>query len=111
LVLGFFPAFALSIFTTTKAYFDGMLGRPYSWVKTQRSGAVASTSGLPEPTADGSQPEGIPAGTRQTEPVTPISTEGLVIRSGGGRSQVVGTRTFADRRQSSRPDQRSSPRS
>jgi cellulose synthase/poly-beta-1,6-N-acetylglucosamine synthase-like glycosyltransferase len=41
-LLGFLPAFALSIWITTRAYLDGMLGRPYSWVKTARSGATTT---------------------------------------------------------------------
>ncbi|MGY1608205.1 glycosyltransferase [Geodermatophilus sp. SYSU D00700] len=47
-LLGFLPAFALSIWITSRAYLDGMLGRPYSWVKTSRSGA---TSTVPRPAA------------------------------------------------------------
>jgi 1,2-diacylglycerol 3-beta-glucosyltransferase len=51
-LLGFLPAFALSIWITTRAYLDGMLGRQYSWVKTSRSGststvAVAAPAGAP----------------------------------------------------------------
>src|SRR4051812_32142377 len=41
-LLGFLPAFALSIWITTRAYVDGMLGRPYTWVKTTRSGATST---------------------------------------------------------------------
>ena len=41
-LLGFLPAFALSIWITTRAYLDGMLGRPYAWVKTTRSGATST---------------------------------------------------------------------
>ena len=41
-LLGFLPAFALSIWITSRAYVDGMLGRPYSWVKTSRSGATST---------------------------------------------------------------------
>ncbi|WNV75140.1 glycosyltransferase family 2 protein [Geodermatophilus sp. DSM 44513] len=41
-LLGFLPAFALSIWITTRAYLDGMLGRPYTWVKTSRSGATST---------------------------------------------------------------------
>ncbi|MGR6966270.1 glycosyltransferase [Geodermatophilus sp. URMC 61] len=41
-LLGFLPAFALSIWITTRAYVDGMLGRPYTWVKTSRSGATST---------------------------------------------------------------------
>ncbi|WP_222265567.1 glycosyltransferase [Modestobacter marinus] len=41
-LIGFLPAFALSIWITTRAYLDGMLGRPYSWVKTSRSGATST---------------------------------------------------------------------
>ena len=41
-LIGFLPAFALSIWITTRAYLDGMLGRPYSWVKTSRSGSTST---------------------------------------------------------------------
>jgi 1,2-diacylglycerol 3-beta-glucosyltransferase len=43
-LLGFIPAFALSIWITTRAYLDGMLGRPYSWVKTSRSGTTSTVA-------------------------------------------------------------------
>src|SRR3569833_1445805 len=46
-LLGFLPAFALSIWITTRAWLDGMLGRPYSWVKTSRSGATSTLSPAP----------------------------------------------------------------
>ena len=41
-LIGFLPAFALSIWITSRAYLDGMLGRPYTWVKTSRSGATST---------------------------------------------------------------------
>jgi cellulose synthase/poly-beta-1,6-N-acetylglucosamine synthase-like glycosyltransferase len=54
-LLGFLPAFALSIWITSRAYVDGMLGRPYSWVKTTRSGAtstvLAPAAPVPAPAA------------------------------------------------------------
>ncbi|MBI1758899.1 MAG: glycosyltransferase family 2 protein [Actinobacteria bacterium] len=37
-LVGFLPAFALTILVSTKAYLDGMWGRPYRWVKTARAG-------------------------------------------------------------------------
>ena len=43
-LLGFLPAFALSIWITARAYVDGMLGREYSWVKTFRSGATSTVT-------------------------------------------------------------------
>jgi cellulose synthase/poly-beta-1,6-N-acetylglucosamine synthase-like glycosyltransferase len=43
-LLGFLPAFALSIWITTRAYLDGMLGRPYTWVKTTRSGSTSTVA-------------------------------------------------------------------
>ncbi len=46
-LLGFLPAFALSIWITSRAYVDGMLGRPYSWVKTSRSGATSTVRATP----------------------------------------------------------------
>jgi cellulose synthase/poly-beta-1,6-N-acetylglucosamine synthase-like glycosyltransferase len=51
-LLGFIPAFALSVWICSRAYIDGMLGRPYSWVKTTRSGAT-STVGAATPLAAG----------------------------------------------------------
>jgi cellulose synthase/poly-beta-1,6-N-acetylglucosamine synthase-like glycosyltransferase len=41
-LLGFLPAFALSIWVTSRAYLDGMLGRRYAWVKTSRSGRTST---------------------------------------------------------------------
>jgi cellulose synthase/poly-beta-1,6-N-acetylglucosamine synthase-like glycosyltransferase len=46
-LLGFLPAFALSIWVTTRAYLDGMLGRPYAWVKTTRSGRTSTVTAGP----------------------------------------------------------------
>jgi cellulose synthase/poly-beta-1,6-N-acetylglucosamine synthase-like glycosyltransferase len=43
-LVGFLPAFALSIWITSRAYLDGMLGRPYSWVKTTRSGSTSTVA-------------------------------------------------------------------
>lgn len=43
-LLGFLPAFALSIWVTTRAYLDGMLGRRYAWVKTSRSGRTSTVT-------------------------------------------------------------------
>jgi cellulose synthase/poly-beta-1,6-N-acetylglucosamine synthase-like glycosyltransferase len=54
-LIGFLPAFALSIWITTRAYLDGMLGRPYSWVKTSRSGSTSTV-------APARTPVGAPAG-------------------------------------------------
>jgi cellulose synthase/poly-beta-1,6-N-acetylglucosamine synthase-like glycosyltransferase len=51
-LLGFIPAFALSVWICSRAYLDGMLGRPYSWVKTTRSGATSTVDGpAPVPAA------------------------------------------------------------
>jgi cellulose synthase/poly-beta-1,6-N-acetylglucosamine synthase-like glycosyltransferase len=46
-LLGFLPAFALSIWITSRAWLDGMLGRSYSWVKTSRSGATSTLTAVP----------------------------------------------------------------
>jgi cellulose synthase/poly-beta-1,6-N-acetylglucosamine synthase-like glycosyltransferase len=46
-LLGFLPAFALSIWITSRAWLDGMLGRSYSWVKTSRSGATSTLAAVP----------------------------------------------------------------
>lgn len=48
-LLGFLPAFALSIWITTRAYLDGMLGRRYSWVKTSRTGTTSTVTPTPAP--------------------------------------------------------------
>jgi hypothetical protein len=37
-ILLFLPSFLLFTLVCTKAWIDGILGRPYSWVKTPRSG-------------------------------------------------------------------------
>ena len=50
-LLGFLPAFALSIWITTRAYLDGMLGRPYTWVKTTRSGSTSTVAPVLVPVA------------------------------------------------------------
>jgi 1,2-diacylglycerol 3-beta-glucosyltransferase len=42
MLVGFVPAFGMSILTATAAYFDGMWGRAYSWSKTARSGATST---------------------------------------------------------------------
>ncbi|GLY06654.1 glycosyl transferase [Actinoplanes sp. NBRC 101535] len=42
MLVGFIPAFGMSILTATAAYFDGMWGRAYSWSKTARSGATST---------------------------------------------------------------------
>ena len=42
MLLGFIPAFGMSILTATAAYVDGMWGRAYSWSKTARSGATST---------------------------------------------------------------------
>jgi cellulose synthase/poly-beta-1,6-N-acetylglucosamine synthase-like glycosyltransferase len=41
-LVGFVPAFGMSILTATVAYLDGMWGRAYSWSKTARSGATSA---------------------------------------------------------------------
>jgi cellulose synthase/poly-beta-1,6-N-acetylglucosamine synthase-like glycosyltransferase len=41
-LLGFLPSFALAVVITTRAYVDGMLGRPYTWVKTSRAGTTST---------------------------------------------------------------------
>lgn len=54
-LVGFLPAFALSIWITSRAYLDGMLGRPYTWVKTSRSGVTSTVRAAAPP---------VPAATR-----------------------------------------------
>jgi 1,2-diacylglycerol 3-beta-glucosyltransferase len=61
-LLGFLPAFALSIWITSRAYFDGMLDRPYTWVKTTRSGITSTIRVDPDPDP-ASAPVSAPAGS------------------------------------------------
>lgn len=42
MLVGFIPAFGMSILTATAAYLDGLWGRRYSWSKTARSGATSA---------------------------------------------------------------------
>ena len=37
-ILLFLPMFVMFTIVCTKAWFDGMLGRPYTWAKTPRTG-------------------------------------------------------------------------
>jgi cellulose synthase/poly-beta-1,6-N-acetylglucosamine synthase-like glycosyltransferase len=94
-LLGFLPSFALSIVTTTWAYFDGMLGRPYSWVKTPRSEAITSNADVSivnEPLHTRRQSDL----DDQTIEGAMIASTGLVIRSRDGqRTNTVGTKSFA----------------
>ncbi len=100
-LLGFLPSFAMSIVTTTWAYFDGMLGRPYSWIKTPRSEGANPAS-----TAISIVNE--PAHTRRLSDVEEDESEGamlastgLVIRSRDGEpSSAIGTKSFARRSES-----------
>ncbi|SDY68615.1 Glycosyltransferase, catalytic subunit of cellulose synthase and poly-beta-1,6-N-acetylglucosamine synthase [Micromonospora pattaloongensis] len=69
LLVGFIPAFGLSILTATAAYFDGMWGRRYSWAKTARSGATSVRPAAPAPVgpapvsfARRALPAGVPKG-------------------------------------------------
>lgn len=99
-LLGFLPSFALSIVTTTWAYFDGMLGRPYSWVKTPRSEAITSNADVSiinEPLHTRRQSDL----DDQTIEGAMIASTGLVIRSRDGqRTNTVGTKSFARPRES-----------
>ena len=49
MLVGFVPAFGMSILTATAAYLDGMWGRAYSWSKTARSGATSTSVDLAVP--------------------------------------------------------------
>jgi cellulose synthase/poly-beta-1,6-N-acetylglucosamine synthase-like glycosyltransferase len=46
MLIGFIPAFGMSILTATKAYFDGMWGTSYTWSKTARSGVTSTPVSL-----------------------------------------------------------------
>jgi 1,2-diacylglycerol 3-beta-glucosyltransferase len=43
LLVFFLPLFFVSIALCTKAWLDGVFGRPYAWVKTERSAAGVTT--------------------------------------------------------------------
>lgn len=43
-LLWFLPLYALSMVIATTAWFDGVLGRHYTWAKTERSGSVLAAS-------------------------------------------------------------------
>jgi cellulose synthase/poly-beta-1,6-N-acetylglucosamine synthase-like glycosyltransferase len=43
LLVFFLPIFLISVALCTKAWFDGVLGRPYVWVRTTRSAAAEGT--------------------------------------------------------------------
>jgi 1,2-diacylglycerol 3-beta-glucosyltransferase len=58
MLVGFVPAFGMSILTATAAYVDGMWGRAYSWSKTARSGATSTPVQLELPVA---VPETVPS--------------------------------------------------
>lgn len=46
LLVFFLPLFAVSMALCTKAWVDGILGRPYTWAKTARSGAAPAAAGV-----------------------------------------------------------------
>jgi 1,2-diacylglycerol 3-beta-glucosyltransferase len=46
MLVGFVPAFGMSILTATAAYVDGMWGRAYSWSKTARSGVTSTLAAI-----------------------------------------------------------------
>jgi 1,2-diacylglycerol 3-beta-glucosyltransferase len=112
-LLGFLPSFALSIVIITRAYMDGVLGRPYSWVKTVRTGVTSThaASAIPaglsgSPPVDGAgRPvaDGGAAPTPSRDAVNAVAgrhslrTAGLLIRSGSGPTRRVGAppRSFA----------------
>jgi 1,2-diacylglycerol 3-beta-glucosyltransferase len=60
-LIGFLPSFALSIWITTRAYLDGMLGREYTWVKTTRSGATSTLAAAPPTPAPSTPTRSTPA--------------------------------------------------
>ncbi len=105
-LIGFMPSFALSIVTTTRSYFDGMLGRPYKWNKTVRTGATSTiapaiergivANAVAARAAWGSVP--VVAETQ------PLRTAGLLIRSGAVAAKRVAAppATFARPRQPDR---------
>ncbi|MFA7323224.1 MAG: glycosyltransferase family 2 protein [Candidatus Nanopelagicales bacterium] len=79
-LLLFIPMFAMTVCVVTWAWIGGMLGLPYSWVKTTRSGAFSTISD--QQTQDGELPE------RARLPETQASE--MIIRTGGRRRLVHG---------------------
>jgi hypothetical protein len=56
-ILLFLPAFLIFTFVCTKSWLDGILGRPYTWVKTARTGygqVAAEPTPVLEPVGAGS---------------------------------------------------------
>jgi cellulose synthase/poly-beta-1,6-N-acetylglucosamine synthase-like glycosyltransferase len=109
-LIGFLPSFALSIVSTTRAYFDGIFGRPYLWVKTARTGATSTqaTPLVPARSQIAAESPGLAAGAspavvRSRNAVHAVAerqalrTAGLLIRSGSGPTRRVGAppRSFA----------------
>jgi cellulose synthase/poly-beta-1,6-N-acetylglucosamine synthase-like glycosyltransferase len=80
-ILLFVPLFVLTVIVVTWAYIGGMLGLPYTWVKTTRSGGVSTHEDRGRGDVDA-----LP--TRHLEPRA-ADTE-LVIRTGGRRRVVRG---------------------
>jgi 1,2-diacylglycerol 3-beta-glucosyltransferase len=115
-LIGFLPSFALSIVITSRAYVDGILGRPYSWVKTARTGVTTTHAATTRPggsRAGQDAPSGLAVVAGSALAVTlgrlpdadhavagrqSIRTAGLLIRSGSGPSRRVGAppRSFAE---------------
>lgn len=92
-LLGFLPSFALSIVNTTHAYLDGMLGRPYSWVKTARTGAISTVRSDEEFVLE----DGSRTVARHADPIAEtVRAEGIEIRAGGVAVRRVGNRAEAE---------------
>jgi 1,2-diacylglycerol 3-beta-glucosyltransferase len=84
MLVGFVPAFGMSILTATAAYLDGMWGRAYSWSKTARSGA---TSTLVEPVLPAAVPARIPDPGSRTFARRDLATLSMMNeRIGGART-------------------------
>lgn len=97
-LLLFLPLFALTVGVVTWAWIGGMLGLPYSWVKTSRSGGVSTHA-----TQD-------VEGNDLPELRTPTDESGtqMVIRT-GGRRRVVGSEPTAPSRGPSSPGDSGGP--
>lgn len=99
-LIGFVPAFGLSILTISQAYLDGMWGRQYTWVKTARSGGISTAAGAPgpqgSPSPDRAQTPSLPERARtpsseRAQPPSPLeSSEGPAPSEPSAAGQPAG---------------------
>ncbi len=81
-LLGFLPSFALAVVITPRAYVDGMLGRPYTWVKTSRAGTTSTVR---------------PAAVDQAGPVRPAAPTSVAAPSRPRTFAATSSRPVSER--------------